>query len=59
MLIMRRYDDQDDVHYDGFNYVEDVENPPVKKFIPNSDMAYSEFVKEIQKEWDARPPALW
>lgn len=39
------------MHYDKFRYIEDGKE---KDFIPNSDMAYSDFYRTIKAEWDAR-----
>ena len=46
-----RYDDENNVHFDKFRYVEGNQE---HEFIPNSDMAYSDFLRAIRKEWDAR-----
>ncbi|KAF2722171.1 hypothetical protein K431DRAFT_245419 [Polychaeton citri CBS 116435] len=47
-----RYEDQDDVHYDGFNYTGD--DGEVHKFEPNSDKAFGEFRELMRKEWNSR-----
>ena len=39
--------------YDKFRYV-DGNAEEVKEFIPDSDMAYSDFQRQIKKEWDDR-----
>jgi hypothetical protein len=46
-----RYTEQDNVHYDGFNWVND--KGDVAKFLPNSDKAFPEFRDIIKREWEA------
>jgi hypothetical protein len=45
-----RYAEQDNVHYDGFNWVDD--NGNVSKFLPNSDKAFLEFRAIMKQEWE-------
>lgn len=51
LTVGHRYSEEDNVHYDKFRYLEDGK---VKDWVPNSDMAYSDFYREIKAEWDAR-----
>ncbi len=51
MLTQFRYGDEDNVHFDKFRYVE---NGKEEEFIPNSDMAFSDFQAAMKKEWDER-----
>lgn len=46
-----RYPDEDTVHYEFFDYVED---GVIKQFTPDSDWEYLEFKALIRKEWEAR-----
>lgn len=47
-----RYEDQDNVHYEGFDYTGD--SGKVEKFIPNSDMAFIDFRNKMKEEWESR-----
>ncbi|KUJ13485.1 uncharacterized protein LY89DRAFT_754246 [Mollisia scopiformis] len=50
-----RYPDDNDKHYEGFNYIEEGETDGKEKlFIPNSDMAFEEFWATMKAEWDSR-----
>ncbi|KAK2064963.1 hypothetical protein LY76DRAFT_532079 [Colletotrichum caudatum] len=44
-----RYDGQDNVHYDGFNWVDG--HGSVEKFVPNSDMDFLDFKRLMREEW--------
>jgi hypothetical protein len=50
-MCAHRYEREDDVHCDIFRYIEGNEE---HEFCPNSDMAYSDFVKAIRTEWESR-----
>ena len=47
-----RYPDQDNVHYEGFNYADD--QGEVKLFRPNSDMSFIDFRRTMVDEWNSR-----
>ncbi len=47
-----RYLDEDDVHYEGFNYADD--SGQVRLFRPNSDMSFNDFRKTMMDEWNSR-----
>ena len=44
-----RYEDQDNVHYEGFRYKDS--NGKLQTFVPNSDMSFSDFRKLMKDEW--------
>jgi len=43
------YTDNDNKHYDYFDYIE--QSGEIKQYTPDSDMDYIEFKKQMQKEW--------
>ena len=46
-----RYPDEDGVHYEYFDYVQDGR---IQHFLPDSDWEYLDFKRLIKAEWDAR-----
>jgi hypothetical protein len=49
-LTTYRYEDQDNVHFDGFRWIDRRGN--THKFPPNSDKSFTDFRRIIQKEWE-------
>jgi hypothetical protein len=47
------YDQDDDSHYDYFDYLDD--NGVKQQYEPDSDMDFIQFKKLMKKEWSSRP----
>lgn len=48
-FVVARYELQDNKHYEAFRFQDG--SGVVKDFTPNSDMSYTAFRKQMEKEW--------
>jgi len=48
------YENDDNTHYDYFDYIDD-EKDKIQQYEPDSDMDYISFKKIMKEEWKARP----